>query len=359
MRRLAVAAVVLAVLIASMGGTSFVGRTSAAQSCAGFADVTTDDPACAAIAALVARNIITGYATNPPTFGPADTVQRAQIAAFLVRALRWQNEAKGPKSFTDFGPLAVELRNSALILANKCDSNDLCAARGYDPAACDARLLIYPCFDPNSGVTYAQVISFVARAFQFDPLYNWVPQPNGALPYQGVPSVHQTDVKTYHAKAGPIPAAPFTTEGWSQEAPRAWVARVLFKALNLPSAPSPSPSPSPPSAAAFKNLRLTLVDRAVAALLDVLDCSGVFGCFSDHYYAQEALNEGLATLLSPPNPTPPQCTQLAAKVLSDWSLASQQLGASSDPALKANAAAAAATLGGTREAIRASYGGCQ
>ena len=51
------------------------------------------------------------------------------------------------------------------------------------------------------------------------------------MPYQGVPSVHQVDVETYHAFAGTIPAAPATEAGWNAPASRAWVARVLWQAL--------------------------------------------------------------------------------------------------------------------------------
>lgn len=158
-------------------------------------------------------------------------MQRAQIAAFLVRALQWQSEATGPRAFTDFGALVAELRTASLILANKCDPSALCAARGYEAAGCAARGLSYPCFGPNDGVTYAQVISFVARSFQFDGGSAWQPQPNGAMPYQGVPTVHQTDVRTYQARAGAIPAAPTSEAAWSAPAPRAWVARVLYQAL--------------------------------------------------------------------------------------------------------------------------------
>ena len=198
--------------------------------CAGFADVAAADVACPAIASLSGAGVINGYATNPPRFGPNDGVQRAQIAAFLVRALQWQIQSTTPRSFTDFGALVAELRTASLVLANKCDNTGLCAARGYEAAGCAARGLTFPCFGPNDGVTYAQVISFVARSYQFSAAA-WVPQPNGAMPYQGVPTVHQNDVKTYHARAGAIPAAPTSEAAWNAPAPRAWVARVLHQAL--------------------------------------------------------------------------------------------------------------------------------
>jgi hypothetical protein len=185
----------------------------------GFADVPDDDPACAAIAALSSQQIIRGYATTPPTFGPGDPVQRAQMAAFLVRGLDWQGRATGPRNFSDFGALVGELRTASLILANACEGNT-CVASGYG----DGR------FGPTDRVTHAQVISFVARAFQLDPAYDW--QPSGAAhPYSGVPAVHDADARTYHAAAGAIPQAPTTTAAWNQPAPRAWVAMVLYQAL--------------------------------------------------------------------------------------------------------------------------------
>ncbi len=205
--------------------------TAGGQSgCAGFSDVSAADPACTAITALTSQGIINGYATVPPRFGPNDGVQRAQIAAFLVRALQWQGEATGPKSFTDFGSLVAELKTVSLILANKCDVGGSCVAKGYEPASCVARGKTAPCFGPNDAVSYAQVISFVARAFQFDPAYGWQAQPGEAIPYSGVPTVHEPDARIYHHYAGTIPAAP-VGDAWNQPAPRAWVAQVLYQAL--------------------------------------------------------------------------------------------------------------------------------
>lgn len=196
--------------------------------CAGFADVTESDPACPAIAALTVRKVIYGYATNPPTFGPADPVLRAQMAAFLVRDLGWGTKPTGPKSFTDFGPLVGELRDASLRLANACDqSGNNCVAQGYDQAGCAARGVAYPCFGPNDSVTYAQVISFISRAYVYNG--TWTPS-SAPHPYTGVPPVHDQDVRTYYANgARPIPNPP-SGDGWNQPAPRAWVAMALYRA---------------------------------------------------------------------------------------------------------------------------------
>lgn len=244
MRRLV--AVALVTILALGGGLGYRAEVSAAGQCAGFADVDANNPACSAIAFLTTSHIITGYDTNPKTFGPNDAVQRAQMAAFLMRGLRWQGEATSPRTFTDFGALVGELQTASLTLGNKCDSASQCVARGYEPAACTARGLTPPCFGPNDSVTYAQVISFIARAFPFDRDFAWLPQPTGPLPYTGVPSVHQTDARTYTFYAGAIPDAPTSEAAWSQPAPRAWVARVLYQPVNH--SPGPSPSPSTPPA---------------------------------------------------------------------------------------------------------------
>ena len=186
-----------------------------------FADVAQADPACPAIYALTQAGVIQGYATAPPTFGPADGVQRAQMAAFLVRALGWGGRPTGPRTFTDFDGLVAELRDAVLVLANACDAGGNCVVRGYG----DGR------FGPTAPVSHAQVVALVARAFALDPAAAWVPAPPGCPAAASVPAVHAGEVCTYVANAGAIPAAPTTAEGWDAPATRGWVARVLWQAL--------------------------------------------------------------------------------------------------------------------------------
>jgi hypothetical protein len=146
-----------------------------------FADVPDDHEACAAIAALADRGVANGYTPQGceaagldfPCYGPRDDVERAQVAAFLVRALDWEGRPTGPRSFDDFDGLVGELITASLVLANACaDPNDpaTCVAQGYG----DGR------FGPTDQVSYAQVIAFIARAFDLDAGYDWAPQPNGA-----------------------------------------------------------------------------------------------------------------------------------------------------------------------------------
>jgi hypothetical protein len=131
--------------------------------------------------------------------------------------------AAGPRTFPDFGPLAGELRAASLILANACKGS-ACVGQDYG----DGR------FGPSDQVTHAQVFSFVARAFQLDPTYAWQPQPGGEQPYVGVPVVHDADIRTYRHYAGTFPDALTTATGWNQPTPRAWVAVLLWQALQAP-----------------------------------------------------------------------------------------------------------------------------
>ncbi|MFN8515279.1 MAG: S-layer homology domain-containing protein [Chloroflexia bacterium] len=212
-------------LTAIVGGTvhSLASGDASDPYCAGFVDLPANDPACPAVAVLTQQGTIRGYAGVPPRFGPTDNVQRAQVAAFLVRALAWQAHPTGPRTFTDLAGLATELRNSSLIVANTCDSNGLCVAYGYG----DGR------FGPTDPVSHAQVITFITRAFRLDPVQAWVPQPGDPQPYTGVPAVHDTDVRTFVHYAGPIPGAPSTAAGWNAPASRAWVAQLLYQALTV------------------------------------------------------------------------------------------------------------------------------
>jgi hypothetical protein len=164
------------------------------------------------------------------------------MAAFLVRALDWGDRPTGPRNFTDLDELRGDLATASRILANACDESEPgdtgCVAQGYAAADCVAKGKVAPCFGPTDQVSYAQVISFIARAFQLDENFAWESQPSGTQPYSNVPGDHDIDVRTYHHYAGTIPDAPFTGDGWNAPAPREWVARVIYQALqSTPPAP--------------------------------------------------------------------------------------------------------------------------
>ena len=78
----------------------------------------------------------------------------------------------------------------------------------------------------------ATVARVEGRAFARSTDFNWVTQPIGSPPYQEVPAIYAGEIATYHHYAGTIPAAPSTAAGWNAPAPREWIARVLYQALN-------------------------------------------------------------------------------------------------------------------------------
>lgn len=189
-----------------------------------FVDVPADSPACDAIVALADRGVIKGYATTPPTYGPGDPVQRAQVAVLLVRARHWEGRSREFRTFSDIAWLPQDMRDAVLIVANACQTpfgDYSCVGRGY----VDGR------FGPDDPVTYGQVITFISRAFSLNPSNDWLPQTAWPQTYRGVPAEHDVDVRTFDFYAGAIPDAPTTPEGWNSPAPRAWVARVLWLAL--------------------------------------------------------------------------------------------------------------------------------
>src|SRR4051794_15483666 len=90
-----------------------------AQAANPFVDVLPSDPTYTAIDALYNMNIIKGYQTNPPTFGPADKSLRAQMAALIGRAMAWDTGGTNP--FNDKWVLPLDMvdnSNSAWRLRN-------------------------------------------------------------------------------------------------------------------------------------------------------------------------------------------------------------------------------------------------
>lgn len=189
----------------------------------GFVDVRPGAAGYEAIANLAARGVVEGYQGTPRRFGPQDLVQRMQIAVMVVRALEWQGRTTEPEDFSDIKNPGDEQQRAALILANACRAAQpawTCVAQGYS----DGR------FGIGDNVSHAQVIAFIARAFQLDPDHAWAAGTGGA-PYASIPSEFADEIATFHANAGAIPDAPTTAAGWSAPASRAWVARVLWQAI--------------------------------------------------------------------------------------------------------------------------------
>jgi hypothetical protein len=186
-----------------------------------FSDVPPGHPATTAIAQLVGRGIVRGYAGDG--FGPEDTLQRAQLAAFIARATpgggsilppaclvagSWDCEAWGTP-FTDQNGLDANLWRNVGTLAHYG------VAAGYGDGT----------FGPTDPVTYAQTLALITRAMVTKGY--WQNQPTAPVP-AGVPAVHATDVATFLYYAGSLPAP----ADWNAPATRGWCVTALWQALN-------------------------------------------------------------------------------------------------------------------------------
>jgi hypothetical protein len=186
------------------------GIHAAAPPAGRFSDVPPGTPEAEAIAELTARDIIRGYGDG--RFGPGDTTQRAQMAAFIARAMGWDREDWG-NDFRDRGGLEGDLWRNVGTLARYG------VAAGYDGVN----------FGPTDRVTYAQTISFVTRAMVARGL--WRQQPGAPLPHAGVPAGHAADARTYAFYTGVLGGIPAPPADWNAPATRGWFAQVLWRAL--------------------------------------------------------------------------------------------------------------------------------
>ncbi len=180
-----------------------------------YGDVAPGDPAAVAIAELGARGIIKGYGDG--TFGPNDSILRAQMAALIARAMGWSDE-RWTNPFPDQGTVDNELWRAVGAL------NHYGVARGYPDGT----------YDPDNQVLRAQAISFIARGMVAKGY--WQPQPDDPNLYPEVSagSGHRADIATYVHYAGALPDFPLgqAFSGWDRAGSRAWFARVLWQALD-------------------------------------------------------------------------------------------------------------------------------
>lgn len=204
----------------------------------GFADVGIGRGDWASIRELASRGTIKGYGNG--MYGPDNPVTRAQMAALIARAM-----PAGPiPSYATITPPACLVAESwdceqwvnYFLDKDGVDGNlwrDIGAlahygvAKGYSPETCAALGRPSPCFGTNDPVSYAQTISFIARAMVAKGF--WVAQPGTPQPYAGVPSAHAADVATFHFYTGGVPAPP---ADWNAGATRGWFARALWAALD-------------------------------------------------------------------------------------------------------------------------------
>ena len=178
-------------------------------------DARTNDP----IAQLAARGIIKGYGDG--SYGPADPILRAQMAALIVRALGWDGAAGGPTPFDDRDGVDAELWRAIGQLATRG------IARGYGDGT----------YRPRDPVLHIQAISFVTRALIAARAWQAQPDDPRLFPEVTAASGHRTDLVTYLHYLGTLPGlAPGATwagpDGWEGSATRAWFAELLWRALD-------------------------------------------------------------------------------------------------------------------------------
>ncbi len=176
-----------------------------------FRDVPDNGQEYEAITNLAARGIVRGYGDG--TFGRADPMLRAQVAAMLARGMAWETETDA-NPFPDRGPVDAELWRAVATLAHYG------VAQGYADGT----------YDPTGPVLKIQVISLVTLA-QFARGY-WTAVPYNQRPYPNVPesSGARAVLAQFVAHAGAVPDASDQLtdwDDWDQPADRAWTAEVL------------------------------------------------------------------------------------------------------------------------------------
>ena len=194
-----------------------------------------------AIRQMAARGVIRGYADG--RFGPADSTQRAQMAALIARAMGWGEEEWG-NQFSDRGGLIESLWRNVGTLQHYQ------VALGYDGGACAQRGVAAPCFGPTEPVTKAQTISFITRAMVKKGY--WQQRANDPNPFPNVPasSGHVADLATYAFYVGAPPGATIgqSWPDWSSvAATRGWFAQAEWAVVQwLEASPNWATLPQPP-----------------------------------------------------------------------------------------------------------------
>jgi hypothetical protein len=179
-----------------------------------FKDVGPMTPRAGAIWMLVDRGIARGYGDG--TFGPTDTLLRAQLAALLCRAAGWEQEQR-PNPFHDQGDTDADLWRDVGALAYYG------VAKGY----ADGR------FDPAGLALAAQAISFITRTMVERGW--WTLQADDPAVYPNLPATsgHRQDLVTFTFYTGGLPDWPTSQPWpeWDQPARRGWFAQALNLAL--------------------------------------------------------------------------------------------------------------------------------
>lgn len=179
-----------------------------------FPDVPESHPYHDAIRALTALGIIHGYEDG--TFGPANNVLRAQMAALIARAMGWSSEDYST-GFTDQEGVDAALWRNVGALAYYG------VARGYGDGT----------YNPTGPVLHAQTVSFITRAMV--AMDFWAYQQDDGTVYANVPqgSGHRQDLATYAFYVGGVSGRPANQPwvDWDTPGSRGWFAQVLWDAL--------------------------------------------------------------------------------------------------------------------------------
>lgn len=171
-----------------------------------------------AIGQLATRDIARGYGDG--TFGPRDTVLRAQIAGFLVRAMGWDGE-RHPPTFSDQGQVDDDLWGTVGTLAHHG------VAQGYGDGT----------YQPAGELLHIQAVSVIARAMVARGYWTQATVDDGTI-YPNVPagSGHRLDLITFVQNAGAIPDRPVANraawDDWNTPSSRGWFALLLWQALD-------------------------------------------------------------------------------------------------------------------------------
>jgi subtilisin family serine protease len=193
---------------------------------ASFADLAPDQIGEATVQ-LASRDIVRGYGDG--TYGPSDTVLRAQVAGLLVRAMSWEGE-RHPSTFSDQGTVDNDLWAAVGILAHYQ------VAKGYGDNT----------YHPTDELLHIQAISVVSRAMVARGYWSAATGDDRAI-YPNVPSSsgHRLDLLTFVQNAGAVPDRPTNNAAawgdWDTPASRGWFARVLWQALNATFGVNPGP----------------------------------------------------------------------------------------------------------------------
>jgi uncharacterized repeat protein (TIGR01451 family) len=179
-----------------------------------FTDVDPNSAAAGPIRELAARGIIRG--SGPGLYGPADTLNRAQAAALIARAMGWDLENWG-NPFSDQGSVDENLWRNVGTLAHYG------VAKGYGDGS----------YHPLETVSHAQFVSLLTRAMVMKGYWAQQPDDAGRFPTAGN-SGHRQDLITYQHYVGSFPDL---TEGsdaaaWFGPASRGWTARALWAGLD-------------------------------------------------------------------------------------------------------------------------------